>query len=312
MTMIRSLPAAALIAAIALAAAGAVPATRGDDAAASEFRVMTFNIRYGTAKDGDDAWERRSPLVLGLLRERSAEIVGLQEALRFQLDAIEGVLPTHVALGVGRDDGASQGEHATLLVARDRFEVLASGTFWLSPSPDVPGSRGWGATLPRICTWARLRDRRDGRTLLVANVHLDHQSRPAREHGVETVAARLAARREPGDAILVMGDFNAAPGHDALRWLRGDVDRLPHHAAPTASPIAFDDAWTRAGRDESGAGTFNGFRGDRDGDRIDHLLLERGAFAVVSASILHDSEGGRFPSDHFPVAATIRLAPIAP
>ena len=124
-----------------------------------ELNVMTFNIRYGTANDGENRWDNRRNMVLDVLQNHSPDVVGLQEALRFQLDQIRSALPEFAEVGVGRDDGNTAGEYAALLYRRDRFALLDSGTFWLSDTPNVPASKHWGNSITRICTWARLIDR---------------------------------------------------------------------------------------------------------------------------------------------------------
>src|SRR5690606_12494158 len=129
----------------------------------SELRVMKFNIRYGTANDGEDHWDKRKDMVVEVLRRHRPDIVGLQEALRFQIDFIREALPAYEELGVGREDGKRAGEYTVILHLKDRFSAEEQGTFWLSDTPEVPGSRTWGNRIPRICTWARFEDKRSSR-----------------------------------------------------------------------------------------------------------------------------------------------------
>src|SRR5688572_24533450 len=142
----------------------------------SDLRVMSFNIRYGTARDSIDSWPHRREMVFDVMRSFDADIMGLQEALRFQLDEVGAALPAYAELGVGRDDGKTAGEYSAILYRRGRFDVLDQGTFWFSDTPATPGSASWGNRITRICTWARLRDRTGGRTFYVYNLHLDHES----------------------------------------------------------------------------------------------------------------------------------------
>lgn len=250
-------------------------------------RVASFNIRYGTANDGPDRWELRRESVVELLRRVSADIVGVQEALRFQLDELHRALPGYGELGVGRDDGRSSGEYAAILYRTDRFAVVDSGTFWFSDTPEIPGSRTWGNAVTRICTWARLRDRRTGRRLFVFNVHLDHESQYSREQSVRMLVRRITFRR-PRDAVIALGDFNAGESNPAIAMMR-------EHLV---------DTFREANPHDSVAGTFNGFRGDSTGERIDYIFADS-SLVVRRAAIVRDRPGGRWPSDHFPVVAEL-------
>jgi len=267
---------------------------RGGGAPGPELAVMSFNIRYGTANDGPDAWPNRRDQVVGLIGREAPDVIGTQEALRFQLDEIRRALPVYGEAGVGRDDGGEAGEYAAILFRADRLELLASGTFWLSDRPDVPGSATWGNRVTRICTWARLRDRAGGRSFAVYNVHLDHESQPARERGVALVLERIARRadgRGAREPALLLGDFNAGETNPATGAARA---------------AGFRDAFRARHPRDSVVGTFNAFRGDSTGEKIDYVFVPAGV-EVLDARILRDRAGGRFPSDHFPVAARLRL-----
>ena len=250
--------------------------------------VMSFNVRYGTADDGSDRWEFRRHRALGLLAARRPDLLGVQEALAFQVEELKGL--GYGALGAGRDDGASAGEHAAILYDPARLQPLASGTFWLSPTPEDVGSTGWGATLPRICTWATFRDLVTGRAFDHYNTHLDHVSQPARDAGVALILGRLAAREEARPAI-VTGDFNAGE------------DNLVHERMRAAG---FRDAFRVMHPDAPGAVTFNGWEPDPKGDKIDYVFVQ-GATRVLEAEIVRDRFDGRWASDHMPVTATVEF-----
>ncbi len=258
--------------------------------------VMTFNIRYGTADDGPDRWERRRAPVFDVIRDAGPDIVALQEALRFQLDELRANLIGYQELGVGRDDGGTNGEYAAILYRVERFEVLAHGTFWFSETPGVPGSMGWGARLPRICTWARLLDRDSGRSLYIYNVHLDHEAQESRERSAALLVERIRGIPDR-DPVIVAGDFNAGEDNSAMRIIRGE-DR-------TAGP-RLRDSYRVLYPDDAEAGTFNGFHGATSGPKIDGVFVSDG-WSVEAAAIVRTSRGGRYPSDHFPVVATLRL-----
>ena len=267
---------------------------------ASDLRLMSFNIRYGTADDGADAWPRRAAMAFDVVRRFDADVVGVQEALRFQLDELGAALPAFGEIGVGRDDGRTAGEYSAILYRRGRFEVLEEGTFWFSDTPATPGSMTWGNRITRICTWARLRDRAGGARFYVYNLHLDHESQPSRERSALLLAERIRARSSP-DPVLVMGDFNSGEANPVYRHLTGAAT-LP--AATPAPPLA--DTYRLRHPGDTMVGTFHAFRGTTTGDKIDHILASP-EWHALDASIVRTSRAGRFPSDHFPVTAVVRL-----
>lgn len=284
---------ALLTAALATAPAMAQAAAGARD----ELRVVTFNIRYGTAPDGDNAWPKRSGLVVEVIRDLRPAVLGIQEALAFQLDEISEALSLRV-IGVGRDDGIREGEFAAILVDPSRLDVLDHDTFWFSDTPETPGSTSWGNRVTRICTWARLRDRASGRSFYLFNLHWDHESQPSRERSAGLLLERIATRDHPDDPVIVTGDFNAGEMNPAFRAL---VD---------ATTVGLRDTFRERHPDARRVGTFNGFEGQRDGDKIDAILVSEG-WCVAEADIVRIARGGRFPSDHFPVTATVRSRPLS-
>jgi len=258
-------------------------------AVAETVKVMTFNVRYDNPGDGPDAWPSRRDAVAAMLSAQAPDLVGLQEALRRQLDDLARRTDGWAEIGVGRDDGREAGEYAAILYRPDRFEVIDAGTFWLSDTPDEPGSVSWGNRITRICTWAHLRLRRSGRGLWFYNVHLDHESQPSRERSVDALLARIAARGDT-DPVIVTGDFNAG-------------ERNPAVAAMVAA--GFRDSWRARHPDVRAAGTFSAFRGDSTGEKIDYVWVQP-VSRVLDAAILRQRPGGRDLSDHFAVTALVR------
>jgi endonuclease/exonuclease/phosphatase family metal-dependent hydrolase len=258
--------------------------------------VMSFNIRYGTADDGGNAWPHRKELVYDVIRRQDSDFVGLQEALRFQIDAIRESLPEYDEVGVGRDDGNEAGEYATILYKPDRWRAENSGTLWLSDSPDVPGSKTWGNEITRIVTWARFVEKETGRALWLFNTHFDHVSQPSREKSAELLASRIADRRSD-DPVIVTGDFNAGEANPAILYLKN---------ATKKSPVTLVDTFRVLHPDAYAVGTAGGFEGLRDGPKIDYVFAELDA-KLLEAGIIRDHRNGRYPSDHFPVYAEITL-----
>lgn len=276
----------ALLAAVAVAAS-TLPAQ-------APVRLLSFNIRYGTANDGAHAWPNRRAAVIGTIADHAPHLAGIQEALRFQLDELGAALPRYREVGVGRDDGRRAGEYAAILIDTARFTVLAEGTFWLSETPEVPGSMHWGNRITRITTWARLVDRLAGDTLRVYNAHWDHESQPSRERSASLLLDRIRAQGSPRDGILVMGDFNSGPTNPAFVMLTSDAG------------VALRDLHRLRAGYESWGGTFNEFRGDRSGEKIDAILAGPG-WQLRDAGIDVRRWGAVWASDHFAVWASVEL-----
>lgn len=278
----------ALVLALGLFAACAQPAvTTPEPENVPPLVVMSFNVRYGTANDGLDAWPLRCEAVAQCIQETAPDILGVQEALEFQIAFLEQRLPGHVRVGQGRE-GGTKGEHASLFLSGARFELVEHGDFWLSETPQQVASVGWDAALTRMCTWARVRDRASGSELTVWNTHFDHRGELARERSAQLIAARVRERAGPH---LVIGDLNAG-----------------EHSAPLAAlrEVGLVDTYRALHPHEHAAGTFHAFRGGLDGERIDYILCSP-QFAPSRAEILSaPGATGRWPSDHHPVVAHLR------
>jgi endonuclease/exonuclease/phosphatase family metal-dependent hydrolase len=251
--------------------------------------VMSFNIRYGTANDGENHWLKRREQLFALLRDQQADVVGLQEALHGQIAEILQAVPGYAYVGVGRSDGRQAGEYAAILYRTARLQVRRSDTFWFSDTPGVVKSMSWGNQIERICTWAYFEDR-EGPAFYLYNVHLDHLSQPSRERSAALLLERVRTR-DPKAPAIVTGDFNAGENNPAAVAMRA----------------AFRDSFRVLHAGASEAGTFNGFTfGQTAGDKIDFVFVEPGV-EVLDAAIVRASRDGRYPSDHFPVTARIRL-----
>lgn len=271
----------------------------GADGGKSELHVMSFNIRYGTANDGPDHWKNRKEQVCELIGRSDCDLIGLQEALRFQIDEIRAAVPVYGEIGVGREDGRTKGEYSGILYRTDRLIVAEAGTFWLSDTPEVPGSMTWGNRITRVCTWGRFIHKPSGQAFYHFNTHFDHQSQPSREKAAVLLARRIRDRQHP-DPVVVTGDFNAGESNPAVRYLKGDLD------LDGKTPVPFVDSFRLLHPEATEVGTFHAFKGTRTGDKIDYIFVQPDA-KVLEARIWHDNEDGRYPSDHFPITARLVL-----
>ncbi|OAI57497.1 endonuclease [Planctomyces sp. SCGC AG-212-M04] len=268
--------------------------------AADPIRVMSFNIRYGSAKDGPNHWDLRKDFLLDTIKAFKPDLLGTQETVGFQRDYLAEKLPEYTTIGVGRDDGAEKGEMMAIYIRKERFDVLSSGHFWLSETPDVVGSKSWDSSLPRMVTWADLKDKQapDGPQIKWFNTHFDHMGVEARKLAGRLLRERVEEQKEK--AVIVTGDFNSVEGSDAYKNLFGADDGRQSPIIDTFRALPkdkqrFDDV-----------ATFSNFKGGgaRKGGRIDWIGVSS-HFKVISAEIDYTERDGRTPSDHFPVTAVL-------
>ncbi|MET0289129.1 MAG: endonuclease/exonuclease/phosphatase family protein [Pseudoxanthomonas sp.] len=284
----RSLRLVALLA-LSLAAGHvlAVTPVKTAQEAAPTLKVMSFNVRT-PADTNDDRWENRRQVLFDLLREQDADVIGTQELVKRQADEIVAALPQYTWFGKGRR-GDDSDEHMGVFYRPDRLRVIASGDFWLSDTPDVPGSITWDNILPRMVTWARFERVADGARFTLYNTHLPYreQDEAARERGARLIFQRLATL-PANEPFVLTGDFNATPDSGVHQIL---TEKL-------------SDAWLATAHRRGPELTFHNFTGKPD-HRIDWVLFRNLQLQSVETIDMH--RGARYPSDHFPVIARFAL-----
>ena len=262
---------------------------------AFEIDALSFNIRFDTSKDGENAWPKRKEMVGQWVKSESPDVIGLQEALRHQIDDIKKVATAYSEYGVGRDDGKSRGEHCTILYLKKRFNLDKSdcGTFWFSDTPEKIASKSWGNEIPRICTWARFIEKKTDKGFYVYNVHYDHRSQPSRLGASELIIQRISKRKRSNEPIILMGDFNASENNPAIKIFKDE-------------PLNLVDTFRVVKPDEKMVKTFHGFRGGSfSGGKIDHVFMLPKMGKVSSAEIVRFNKDMRYLSDHYPVRAKL-------
>ncbi|MDG5820836.1 endonuclease/exonuclease/phosphatase family protein [Natronococcus sp. A-GB7] len=250
-------------------------------------RASTFNVRYDDPAD-EYPWDERRSRVLETIDRIGPDLLGCQEALAHQYDDLRDGLEAYDWHGVGRRDGERAGEFVPVAWRRSRFERLETGAFWLSETPAEP-SVGWDASLPRVATWVRLRDRESDETVWFCSVHFDHSGERARLESARLLRRRATDRLERGDVPVVTGDANCTVGS------------VPHRTL-TTGPLA--DARRVANERSGPAGTFRGFD-DGVGDRIDYVFVPSAVDVRRYRTIPPNEATPR--SDHLPVVADLEL-----
>ena len=250
--------------------------------------AITYNIRLDTRGDVDERdWPQRRDTVTTYLRESGATIIGMQEVVHNQLEDVETALEPFDHTGVGRTDGKNEGEYSPIFYDPAVWEIdpAEQGTFWLSDTPETPGSFTWGNEIPRICSWARLKHRGNGASIYVYNTHWDHRSQPSRERAAKLMVERIRARKHADEPVLLMGDFNAKPDNAAIQTL------LASGLFAESPKIEYL--------------TFNSWEGPLvAGAPIDHIFLSP---EWQAAKMAVEANGDPPGSDHHPVAVEARL-----
>ncbi len=256
--------------------------------------VMSYNIRYNNPDDGENAWPNRKNHVTDMMNSvYDADVIGVQEALKGQLDDLQARMPGYSWVGVGRDDGKNTGEFSPIFYKTERVELIVTNTFWLSETPHRPGSKSWDAAITRVATWAKFRDRMNDQEFYVINTHFDHVGEVARVESAKLIT-QFVDDLEENLPVIVTGDFNIPESSEAYSVLT-ESKRLSDaryesesgHSGPTAS---FSD-WETLRPEES---------------RIDYIFVSD-EVGVLSHRIAADRYDGRFPSDHLPVVSEVVL-----
>ena len=272
-----------------------VAACLASPAAAEPLRIMSVNVRYGTADDGENGWPHRRELLAETIAAFDPDLLGTQELLAPQREFLMARLGGSASFG--RSRRATPDEQCAVFYRASRFTRLAGGHFWLSPTPENPASKGWDAALPRIATWVLLADATEPRPVLMVNTHFDHRGAEARVRSARLLRTRVAALAAIAERprVVVVGDFNAGSGSATHRELTG---------SKRPGGVALRDTFAVINRPGPQDGTLGRFVGQRTGPRIDWILIGP-TLRCTRAGIDRTSVDGRYPSDHFPVFAVV-------
>lgn len=252
-----------------------------------DLKVISYNIRMGPAKDGTNSWEFRYPATAMMIDDQKPDIFGVQEAFDFQIRFIEENFKNYKSVGVGRDDGKSEGEFMSIFWNKKTVKMIKWGTFWLSETPDKP-SMGWDAACMRTATWALMKDKKTGNMFYFVNTHLDHLGEEARKNGLKLIVSRIQSVNSKGYPMILTGDFNTRPDTAALKELEGKM-------------LSARDTAPKTDRN----GTFNNW-GKADPDAIIDYIYYSGFSTCTEYHTITEKYGEwKYVSDHYPIYAKL-------
>jgi len=262
----------------------------------NEVKVITFNVRFDNPADSINAWPNREAQVCKFINDEKPDIFGMQEVLLSQYEVLDSVLTDYNSVGVGRNDGARGGEMNPVFYRKDRFDMVRTITFWLSDSLNVPGSKGWGASLPRIVTWMELVEKNSHEHFFFFNTHFAHDSDSARIMSSRILLTEVV-KITSGSPFIITGDFNMLPSSQGYAILTGPDESVP----------VLNDSYLITEEKPTGPSfTFNGFSDKPGNGRIDYIFVKSGMKVLEHRTIAH-KEKGVYISDHWPVEATISI-----
>lgn len=249
--------------------------------------VISYNIRFGVAKDGTNSWEYRYPASAMMIMDQKPDIFGLQEAYDFQVKYLEEYCPGYKSVGVGRENGKHEGEHMSIFYNRKTVKLLKWGTYWLSETPDKP-SMGWDAACKRTATWALMKDKASGKKFYYVNTHLDHVGWEARRQGLALIVRRIGAMNKENYPMVLTGDFNMQidrPEFDDLKKImrnaREVAVKTDHHS------------------------TYNGWGKDDTTGIIDYVWFKGFSSCTEYETVTKPYMNLNYISDHYPIKAIL-------
>jgi endonuclease/exonuclease/phosphatase family metal-dependent hydrolase len=252
-----------------------------------DLKVMSYNIRLGTAKDGTNSWEYRYPATAMMLKDQMPDVFGVQEAFDFQVKFITENFKEYDCVGVGRDNGKSEGEHMSIFWNKKNVKMLKWGTFWLSETPEKP-SKGWDAKCKRTATWALMKDKKTGKHFYYVNTHLDHRGSEARRQGLNLIVSRIDKINPKGYPMVLTGDFNMKPDDTALAGLEQRMQSA-RKIAPKTDNHATLNLWGKGKADMV----------------IDYIYVSGFSACPEYHTITEKYGTWKYVSDHYPIYAKL-------
>ena len=247
-------------------------------------KVMSYNIRLGSANDGTNSWSLRYTATGDMLEDQAPDVFGVQEALDYQVRYINEMCG-YEYVGVGRENGKKEGEHMAIFWNKKSVSMLKWGTFWLSETPQKP-SKGWDAACFRTATWALMKDKKTGNKFYFVNTHLDHEGKEAQKNGLKLIVDRIGEINPEGYPMVLTGDFNMKPDDPNLAELDSKMQSTRKIAAVTDNHD-----------------TYNGW--GRGSGIIDYIYVSGFSSCPEYQTVVKRYRDRKFVSDHYPVSARL-------
>ena len=271
-----------LLAAVMVLPMNAANKEKKDD---NTLKVMSYNIRLGSANDGTNSWGLRYPAPAEMIEDQMPDIFGVQEALASQIRFIEDNFVDYKSVGVGREDGKKDGEHMSIFWNKKTVSLLKWGTFWLSETPEKP-SMGWDAACKRTATWALMKCKRTGKKFYYVNTHLDHKGVEAQKNGLKLIVDRIDDINPEGYPMILTGDFNITPDNPNLVELDSKMQSVRKVAEKTDNHDTFN-GWGK------GKGV------------IDYIYASGFSAYPEYQTVTKRYADRKFVSDHYPICAVL-------
>lgn len=252
-----------------------------------EVRVISFNVRCKDDLHG--SVKTRSQLVVSALKQYAPDSFGVQEATEEWMNILrENLGDSYDCVGVPRDDSKNT-EYSAVFYLKDKYELLQSGTMWLSETPDVAGSKVKESSYPRIASWAVLKNKETNKVYTHINTHLDHILESARVKQVTILTEKIVELKKYG-TVVCTGDFNSKEGNNAYLKITQTLADTKYLAKESDSGLTFGNYGT------------NIF----DSKPIDFVFVSKGT-EVSRYKIIDEQIEGMYLSDHSGVCADIRI-----
>lgn len=256
---------------------------------AQSVKIMSYNLRFDNPQDGVNAWPNRKNKVFELIQKYDPDIIGVQEALKHQLDEISQALPGYIFIGAGRDDGKTSGEYSAIFYKKDKMSVLEQNTFWLSETPEIPGSKNWDAAITRVATWGKFRETSSGKTFLVINTHFDHIGKEARNNSARILKEKTKTLGK-GTPLIISGDFNCTRDEAPYQTIMNKKGVRLMDPAPSNPP-----------------GTYCTFKVNGEACRAIDYIFHTKHWIASNYLVIQDNDGIHYPSDHLPVMVELKV-----
>ena len=260
--------------------------------AQTTIKAMSFNIRLDAASDGENRWDLRKNRVAGLMQYHEPDFIGTQEVLHHQLTYLDSSLLQYSFIGVARDDGKTLGEYSCIFYNKEKYIPIKKSTFWLAPKSDSV-CMGWDAVCNRVCTYGLFKNKKTNQVVWVFNTHFDHVGKIARIESAKLILQKIKELNVKNDPVILLGDFNLRPSEEPIQKIASEMNNARENSKMVYGNI---DTW-------------NAFKfKEKPNGGIDYIFVNKHQKLVVEKfATITDSYDLKYPSDHFPVMATITL-----